>query len=76
MAVVIGVQGRPTPIIEDFSIADSERAAVNAAVEQISAALDASGLDRRILILAALAELSAKYMGDSELERHEVAVPQ
>ena len=62
MAIVIGLQGCPTPMIEEFSISDIDRAAVNDVVEQIAATLEGSHAGRRSLILAALAELSARYM--------------
>tara|TARA_B100000965_G_scaffold51319_2_gene38148 strand:+ start:4562 stop:7963 length:3402 start_codon:yes stop_codon:yes gene_type:complete len=65
MAVVIGTNGRPTPLLEEFDLADSERDAVNALVERIEATLDDSDTSRRSIILAALVELSARYMRDA-----------
>ena len=62
MAVVIGMNGRPAPILEEFDIADSDHAAVNALIERVSAALEEADTSRRSIILAALAELSARYM--------------
>jgi len=62
MAVVIGTNGRPTPLLEEFDIADSDRATVNALIDRVEAALDESDTTRRSIILAALAELSARYM--------------
>jgi len=62
MAVVIGTNGRPAPMLEEFDVADSDRAAVNALIERVEAALDESDTSRRSIILAALAELSARYM--------------
>lgn len=65
MAVVIGMDGRPTPLLEEFDIADSDRAAVNDLIERIAAALNESDIDHRNIILAALAELSTRYMDGS-----------
>ena len=65
MAIVIGTNGRPTPLLEEFDLADSERDAVNALVERVEAMLDGSDTSRRSIILAALVELSARYMRDS-----------
>lgn len=62
MAVVIGMDGRPAPLLEEFDIADSDRAAVNDLVERVVAALGQADTSRRSIILAALAELSTRYM--------------
>lgn len=62
MAVVISMEGRPAPLLEEFAIADADRAAVNDLIDRISAALEQGDTDRRSIILAALAELSTRYM--------------
>lgn len=62
MAVVIGTNGRPAPMLEEFDIADSDRDAVNALIKRVEAAFDESDTPRRSVILAALAELSTRYM--------------
>lgn len=62
MAVVIGMNGRPAPLLEEFDVADSDRAAVNELIERVAAALAEADTSRRSVILAALAELSARYM--------------
>ena len=62
MAVVIGMDGRPEPMLEEFDIADTDRAAVNALVKRVSATLEETETGRRNIILAALAELSTRYM--------------
>lgn len=62
MAVVVGLEGRPTPLLEEFAVADSERETVDGLVNRVAAAVDASDALRPALILAALAELSARYM--------------
>lgn len=65
MAVVIGVDGRPVPLLEEFDIADSDRAAVNDIIERVAVALEQGDTSRRSIILAALAELSTRYMHKS-----------
>ena len=65
MAVVIGMDGRPAPLLEEFDIADSDHAAVNDLIERLVAALDEADTSRRRIILAALAKLSARYMQES-----------
>ena len=62
MAVVIGMDGRPAPLLEEFDIADSDRAAVDELIERVASALDGSDTARRSIILAALAKLSTRYM--------------
>jgi len=65
MAVVIGMDGRPAPLLEEFDIADSDRAAVNDLIERVVVTLEQSDTSRRSIILAALAELSTRYMQKS-----------
>lgn len=62
MAVVIGINGRPVPLLEEFDIADSDRAAVNDVVSRVASVLKKTDTSRHKIILAALAELSTQYM--------------
>lgn len=62
MAVVIGIGGRPVPILEEFDITDADRATVNEIIARVEDALNGNDQNRRNVILAALAELSARYM--------------
>ena len=62
MAVVIGMDGRPSPVHKEFDIADTDRAAVDELIERVQETLDAADPKRRDVILAALAEVSARYM--------------
>jgi hypothetical protein len=62
IAMVIGREGRPIPMLEEFAVADTDRGEVNDLIERIVAALDEADTSRRHIILAALAELSARYM--------------
>lgn len=66
MAVVIGMSGRPAPILEEFDIADADRGAVNDLIERVAAALDEADTSKKGIILAALAELTARYMKTAE----------
>ena len=66
MAVIVGVGGRPTPLHDEFEIGDLERAEVDALVAELGRELDNSREDRRNVILAALAELSARYLSERE----------
>jgi hypothetical protein len=62
IALVIGREGRPVPMLEEFAVADADRGAVNDLIVRVAAALDEADTSRRNIILAALAELSARYM--------------
>ncbi len=71
MAVVIGIGGRPTPAHDEFDITDPEREEVNALIDQIDTVLKHSGEKRRNVILAALAELSARHLRDTDIVKPE-----
>ncbi len=62
MAVVVGMDGRPTPVHDEFTITDLEWVEVDALIKKVGEALNCSGEKRRNIILAALAELSAHYL--------------
>ena len=65
MAVVVGMDGRPTPVHDEFTITAPERMGVETLIEKVDAALNNSGEKRRNVILAALAELSAHYLNEA-----------
>ena len=62
MAVVVGMGGRPTPVHDEFDITDLDRGKVDALINRVDATLERSGEKQRNIILAALAELSARYL--------------
>ena len=62
MAVVVGMDGRPTTIHDEFAVTDMERSQVDGLINRVDKALDDSGEKQRNIILAALAELSARYL--------------
>ena len=62
MAIVVGLDGRPMPVHEEFDVADHDRTAVHGLMKEMQKALSDSGEGRRNVILAALAELSARYL--------------
>lgn len=65
IAVVIGIHGRPTPLLEEFHVTDSDRATVNDLVGRFAAVLTDAQHSPRTTILAALAELVTRYMKES-----------
>ena len=62
IAVVVGMGGRPAPLHDEFDITDPEREEVDALIKLVDATLKHSGEKRRNVILAALAELSARHL--------------
>ncbi|MDE2665979.1 MAG: ATP-binding protein [Acidobacteriota bacterium] len=62
IAVVVGIEGRSTPIHDEFAIADLDRSKVRSLIERMDNMLRESGESRRNIILAALAELSARHL--------------
>ena len=66
MAVIVGMDGHPTPFHDDFQVGDLEKGEVDSLMEQLGKSLEDSGERRRNIILAALAQLSARFLGDAE----------
>ena len=67
MAVVVGLNGRPTPLLEEFNVTESERKAVDEIISVVGEILQQGNSNPRNIILAALAELSARYMGQETI---------
>jgi len=62
MAVIVGVDGRPTPISGEFDVTDRDRAEIDGLVDLFEEALERGDAHKRNIVLAALAELSARYL--------------
>ena len=62
MAVTVGMSGRPTTIHDEFDVLALDRPQVDTLISEMNRALKDSGEERRDIILAALAELSAHYL--------------
>jgi len=62
MAVMVGIDGRPTPISGEFAISTREQAEVDSLVAKISKSLSDFPPERKNILLAALAQLGAKYI--------------
>lgn len=67
IAVVVGIGDRPTPYHDDFQIGDLERTEVDALVSHLDKVLNDRRQRSRNVILAALAELGARYLADTEV---------
>lgn len=62
MAIIVGVAGRPTPLMEEFNVADIDRTEIDGFISQIESALKSRKQGHRNIVLAALAEVSARIM--------------
>lgn len=62
LAVVVGMGRHRTPLLEEFDIGEGDRQAVEELIGRVEAALADSDRKRRNVLLAALAEISARYM--------------
>ncbi len=69
MAIVTSSDGISTPLIGEFDIGDAEQILVNSVVKEIEQALFNVGQVRKEIALAALANVSARYI--SELDSAE-----
>ena len=65
MGITVGLNGRSAPICEEFDIAEFQQGNVFALIAQLVSTIDTSNEDQRNIILAALAETSARYMNHS-----------
>ena len=66
MAVTVGISGSPATVQDEFNVTSLESPDVATLVSKIEGTLQIAGEERRNVILAALAELSARYLGSME----------
>ena len=64
MAVVVGVNGRPAPLHAEFEVIEGEIEQINKIISQLESVIDTSDDRKRRMVLAALAELSSRFMVD------------
>jgi len=64
MAVVVGVNGRPAPLHAEFEVIAGERKQIDKIISQLESVIDTSDEKKRRMVLAALAELSSRFMVD------------
>jgi len=66
MAVVVGVNGRPAPVYAEFEVTEGERTGIEEIITRVENAIESSDKSQSRLVLAALAELSSRYMEAAE----------
>lgn len=62
MAVVVGLEGAPTTVHDEFAVAELDRPDVESLASRLETVLTEAGNGRRNVVLAALAEVSARYL--------------
>ena len=66
MAVFVGLNGRPMPILKEFDVGDNDRDAIEDLISRIQHAMEESDTTpHENVVLAALAELSTHYMTEA-----------
>ena len=68
MAVTVGLGGRPSTFQDVFQVTSLERGEVDSLVQRMNELFEGVGPDRRNIVLAALAELSALYLDQRGLQ--------
>ena len=66
IAVVVGHDRAPLPLFSEFEVSDADRKDINAIATAVDAALANADQKRREVILAALAEVTSRYLGEDE----------
>ncbi len=62
LAVVVGLGGKAMPVIGEFDVTIQDRRAIECVMNAVDSALQGTGEKRRNVLLAALAEVSARYL--------------
>lgn len=68
MAVTVGMNGQRATMQDVFDVTDLERLEVEQLIERMETALQESGAQSRNIILAALAELSARFLNSNDVK--------
>ena len=71
MAVTVGMSGQPATVQDEFEVTSMERPDVQHVASEIERALRSAGEQRRNVILAALAEVSALYLDPKTTDGHD-----
>lgn len=69
MAVVVGVGGRPAPLLDEFDVTDAELENVQKVLGELRKVLNKQQTAGRSVILAALAELSAEIIRSNDTDQ-------
>ena len=65
LAVVVGINGRPTPMHQDFEVADTDRKQIDKIITQLSDIINGDDQNTKSIVLAALVELCAEFIQKS-----------
>ena len=65
MAVVVGMGNQPTPTSHEFFVSDADRGAIEDLIYRVELTLGQADQEQKHVILAALAEISARFMRET-----------
>ena len=66
MAVVVGFDSQPAQLAHEFSVTDADRDAIQDLISRVEATLKQADQQQKNIILAALAELSARFISNEQ----------
>lgn len=69
MAVMVGHDGAPLPLFSEFEVSDADRKDISALATAVDLALSQSDHKRREVILAALVQVTSRYLDDKDQEK-------
>lgn len=72
MAVLVGKAGTPEPALHKFVVGSNDRDEIDSLIKRIEDVLDDSDFEKRNILLAALAELSMRYMQPTQQSSNSV----
>lgn len=68
LAVVVGRDSAPHPLFSEFQVSDADQQDIKALVDAVDASLSTADQERREIILAALVEVTSRYIADEQNE--------
>ncbi|MDO3380529.1 hypothetical protein [Geoalkalibacter halelectricus] len=68
LAVVVGINGRPTPIHQDFEVTDDDREQIDQIIGKLGKIIKGKNQVSRNVVLAALVEICAEFIRDNAEE--------
>ncbi|OUR79623.1 ATP-binding protein [Alphaproteobacteria bacterium 46_93_T64] len=69
IAIITSINGRSSPVVGEFDIGDADQASVQDAIVKLETVLSQDNGFRKEVVLAALAELSTRYISSVEKEQ-------
>lgn len=65
LSVIVGINGRPTPIHQDFEVTDDDREQIDQIIEKLGKIIKGKNQTSKNIVLAALVEICAEFIQDT-----------